>query len=151
MKSIKYVAIPAPGAAITLGATACGGGSSGQSAAQPSAAVLDCPTVVQSGNTIQADVQAVVADQKSQDQSSSENWVNLIDGSLTAQGNDLNRLVGDIKPYKLVAGAGLTTDVNRFYADATTFISDQSNGLVPSWSSEYDALKADIYKLGKDC
>jgi hypothetical protein len=74
-----------------------------------------------------------------------------LDGTPTNHGYQLGALVKNIGPHKYVDGAGLTTDVNNFVSDASTFLSDQSSGLNPGWPHESNALKADIYALGKVC
>jgi hypothetical protein len=102
----------------------CGGSAPHHAAATtPSATTtpvaLACSTTLASGSTAQSDISALVQDQKSQDSSEEQNWVNMVDGSLTSQGQDLQNAVTDFGPY--TSGSQLASDASQFSSDASTF------------------------------
>jgi hypothetical protein len=94
-------------------------------------------------------MQPVVSDQKSQDASLEQNWVGLVDGTPTSQGSDLQAAVSATNGVSV--SDQLSQQAQQFNTDATTFLSDQSGGLVPGWTTEYNALKADIYAMARTC
>jgi hypothetical protein len=95
----------------------------------------------------------VIQDQKSQDDSETQNWVLLVPdisgNSLTSQGQDLQNAI-DATNNASAAGK-LGDDVQSFNSDATAFLSDESGKLMPGWNAEYHALKNDIYNIRTDC
>jgi hypothetical protein len=119
----------------------------------PTPATLACSTTLASGQTAQADISTLVADQKSQDSSQTQNWVLLVPdasgNALTSQGQDLQNAVTDFAPY--TSGSQLASDAATFSGDATTFLTDQSSGLYPGWVSEYRPIEHDIHNLAVDC
>lgn len=90
----------------------------------------------------------LVSDQKSQDATLEQNWVDLTDGSQTSQGDDLAAAVQVLGSY---GGTQVAADGSTFATDVQTFLSDQSGGLMPGWTSEYRQVTADIHALAADC
>ena len=74
--------------------------------------------------------------------------MDLVNGSQTSQGNDLAAAVQSLGNY---SGTQLAADASQFATDAQTFLSDQSGGLMPGWTSEYRQVTADIHTLAADC
>jgi type IV pilus biogenesis protein CpaD/CtpE len=110
---------------------------------------LTCPTLTSDNNmTVTQVITAVVSDQKSQDASMGQGWVNLTDGSQTSQGNDLAAAASVLGSY---AGTQLAADGSEFATDAQAFLSDESGGLMPGWTAPYRLIQHDIAKLGADC
>jgi hypothetical protein len=102
-----------------------------------------------------ASIQLAAEDQHKQDKAEEQNWVNLVDGTPTNQGNDLTTLASDLGT-GLTASAPsrpyyLTHDAITFENDWNTFQTDQGSGLAPGWTSEYNAIKWDIRQLVIDC
>jgi len=148
---LRYAAVPAA-LALALGMAACGSTAvQHHAAATTHTAAPSGPapvTCAQLGN----DFATVVADQKSQDKALEENWVNLTDGSPTSQGNDLQALTSDAGfPAGATPPDQVTADFVALSNDASTFFSDQSGGLLPGWTAEYNAIKHDIYAVATDC
>jgi len=110
---------------------------------------LTCSTVTSdNGMTASAVIAVLVKDQKSQDASETQGWVDLVSGSETGQGSDLDAAAQALGSY---SGTQLATDASQFGTDAQTFLSDQSSGLQPGWITEYRQVAADIHKLAADC
>lgn len=93
---------------------------------------------------------AVSVDAVSQDQSMTQNWVDLVSGSLTSQGNDLQGLANAFQPYP-ADSSPLATAGQQLSTDVFTFTADQESGLQPGWLPEYRALQHDIAALGGMC
>lgn len=149
-------------AALALLLAGCGGSSSPAAVRTASTAAsraagtnahrapLTCTTVVPVDRKAFDPIAILVADQKLQDASQTQNWVNLTDGSLTSQGSDLEAAEIDFTPWDNIPG-GIDLDTTRFDQDANTFLTDQSSGLMPGWVSEYRAVQHDVAALAKDC
>jgi hypothetical protein len=141
---------------LAVAVAGCGGGQ----AAHPAAAHHSPPKassryVLTCSPAVVASIQLAAEDQHSQDKSEEQNWINLTGGTLTNQGSDLTTLADDLgtgltastssRPYYLTHDAVTSQD------DWNTFQTDQSSGLAPGWTSEYNAIKADINQLALDC
>lgn len=89
----------------------------------------------------------LASDQKSQDATLEQNWVGLTDGSQTSQEDDLAaaQVLGSY------GGTQVAADGSTFATDVQAFLSDQSGGLMPGWTSEYRQVTADIHALATDC
>lgn len=112
-------------------------------------ATLTCSTSTSdSGMTASQVIAGLVSDQKSQDKSQTQNWVDLVSGSETSQGSDLDAAAQSLGSY---SGTQLATDASQFATDAQTFLSDQSGGLMPGWITEYRQVETDIHTLASDC
>jgi hypothetical protein len=148
--------------AAALAITACGssrpsnqaGTSGGQAApAQATSAPppsLTCSTTLGDGETAKQTIAALVADQRSQDKSEEQNWVDVVEGTPTSQGQDLQSASNDFGAFSS-STTQLAFDAATFSTDASTFLSDQSGGLLPGWVSEYRAIQHDIEALADDC
>jgi hypothetical protein len=139
-------------AAATSAATSATTSAPSTAAAAPSssaAQTLTCSTVTSdNGMTASAVIAVLVKDQKSQDASATQGWVDLVSGSETGQGSDLDAAAQALGSY---SGTQLATDASQFGTDAQTFLSDQSSGLQPGWITEYRQVATDIHKLAADC
>lgn len=148
-KAIKAATVLAAAAALLV----AGCGSAASQPAQhttPAAAASSAPAVTCSG--LSGVISTLVGDQRSQDKTLEENWVNVVNGSLTSQGQDLQAGISATAQASTSSAASqLTTDAQSFHNDASTFLSDQSGGLMPGWPSEDDTVKADIKRLAADC
>lgn len=146
------------GASLVLLALAAGCGSSGKhnsvgSRPSPSStapAPLTCGTS-SSGQTFRDMVAAVASDQISQDKGLQENWVEIVSGNPTRQGQDLQSLINATNNVPSPTPDPLATDAKSFNFHASTFLSDESSGLMPGWPSEYRAVERDIRSLAQDC
>lgn len=140
---------------------ACGSSSSATSAGAGSAASADNPvsspappplacSASTSDNSMTASqvIAVLVADQKSQDASLQENWVDVVTGNQTSQGSDLAAAAQSLGNY---SGTQLAADASQFASDVQTFLADQGSGLMPGWPSEYRQVTADIHTLADDC
>ena len=122
-----------------------------QSAAPAAApAALACSTVLADGNAASEVIQTLVQDQKSQNAALEEGWVNVVDGTPTSEGDDLQAAVTDFTPYA-TGSSQLASDAAAFDSDASQFLSDQSGGLMPGWPAEAGQVEQDIHNLAADC
>ena len=90
----------------------------------------------------------LVSDQESQDVRLNEGWVEVASGSQTSQGNDLAAAAQSLGNY---SHTQLAADASQFTTEVQTFLSDQSSGLMPGWTTEYRQVAADIHRLADDC
>lgn len=134
-------------AATTATAAASSAAAAPSSSAAPPP--LTCSTSTNdNGMTASQVIAQLVSDQKSQDASQEQNWVDLVSGSQTGQGSDLAAAAQSLGSY---SGTQLAADASQFGTDAQTFLSDQSGGLLPGWVTEYRQVETDIHKLADDC
>lgn len=165
MRKSKVLAGAALGAAALASLAACGSSGSHAAASTSAAASvstaasspassavpspLTCSTTTNDNDMTTSQVIAqLVSDQKSQDASEEQNWVDLVSGDQTSQGNDLAAAAQSLGNY---SGTQLAADASQFATDAQTFLSDQGGGLMPGWVSEYRQVETDIHKLADDC
>jgi hypothetical protein len=119
------------------------------STAAPAPSPLTCSTLTADNNLTASQVIAqLVSDQKSQDASMEQGWVDLTDGSQTSQGDDLSAAASALGSF---AATQVAADGSAFATDVNTFLSDESGGLMPGWVSDYRAVQHDIAALAGDC
>jgi len=100
-------------------------------------------------------ISTLVADQNSQNKNLEENWVGVLSGAPTSQGQDLQSAISGFTPDASVASparpSSLPADMGTFDTDAGAFLNDQSGGLQPGWPTEAGAIEQDIKSLADDC
>jgi len=164
MKAIRFAGVAA--CLVGLFVAACGG-SAGKHQATATATAsfkpitenpaaqapkLTCGTMLSNiGLTAKQAIAMLVQDQKAQNKALEENWVGVLSGSLTSEGQDLQEAVNGFSPYASLGLTTLETDITQFDTDATTFMSDQSGGLMPGWTAEAGQIESDIHALALDC
>jgi hypothetical protein len=146
----KTLIVAVAPAAVLVALAACGsGGSHAAARASPALPPLYCSSPTSDNGMTFAQVLGwLVADQESQDVSLEQGWVEVTSGSQTSQGNDLAAAAQSLSNY---SGTQLAADASHFVIQAQTFLSDQSSGLMPGWTSEYQQIAADIHKLADQC
>jgi hypothetical protein len=93
---------------------------------------------------IDADLDTVVMDLKTQDANEQEAWVSGGDSQ------DLQALINDTA--NASSGADqLNTDAATFNADATSYLSTNNPDLAPGWETGYAQVTDDINALARDC
>jgi hypothetical protein len=140
---------PAPKAASAASTHSATASSTPAVTVSPAPSPLTCSTMTgDNGMTATQVIATLVHDQKSQDASQTQGWVDLVSGSQTSQGGDLAAAASALGSY---ASTQVAADSSTFATDANTFLTDQSGGLMPGWVSEYRAVQYDIAKLAADC
>lgn len=129
----------------------CGGAAATHPATPPaSAAPAPSPTAVVSCASLKPIIRRLVSDQASQNASEEENWITTFNSDPTEQGDDLQQAINETASATAAQGqAG--ADAAALNSDASAFFSQNSGGLYPGWTGEYDAIKADIGRLAADC
>jgi hypothetical protein len=137
---MRYIAM------LMLVLTACGGNSKLAAAPSSSSAAPSAAAPASSGITcadINADLNTVVSDLKTQDAKLQEAWVSGGDSA------DLQALIDDTN------GAGgsdnLDTDAVTFNGDASSYLSDNDPYLAPGWQTGFDQVTDDINAVAQDC
>jgi len=119
-------------------------------AVSASAPSLTCSTATNdNGMTASQVIAQLVSDQKSQDASEEQNWVDLLSGNQTSQGNNLAAAAQSLGGYG--DGSQVAADGSQLATDVQTFLTDQDGGLMPGWVGEYRHVETDIHKLADDC
>jgi hypothetical protein len=103
---------------------------------------------VSGGQTARQVITTLVSDQKTQDASQTQNWVDLVSGSQTSQGDDLAAAAQVLGSY---SGTQLAADGSTFATDTQAFLSDESGGVMPGWITPYRQVETDIHQLASDC
>lgn len=156
MQHRKCIVLAAGGLTAVMVTAACSSGGSASTAAAPSSpsSAASSPAAALTCSDINSVMTPVVADQKSQDASETQNWVNLVPSNsggsdLTSQGQDLQNALSSIG--NITGTNTLTGDLQAFVTDGNNFLTDEGNGLMPGWTSGYNQLKGVIYSIASLC
>jgi hypothetical protein len=115
-------------------------------AAKPTAAASSAPDLTCASESYM--IQTLVSDQESQNKSLEEGWINISDGSLTSQGNDLQNAA---TAWQNAPGGPIAYTASQLSTDATNFFASESGGLAPGWPAGYRAIQYDIAQLAANC